>query len=78
MLEACGAVEGSTPSHPTVYEVDIGWRRWTVNPEVLTGRASSILVIHLWDGSSIGRAPRLQRGGCGFESHPLHLTVDVV
>ena len=31
---------------------------------------------HLWGCSSVGRAPALQAGGHGFESHHLHPETD--
>src|SRR5713101_7372033 len=30
------------------------------------------MVVHTWAASSVGRAPRSQRGGRGFESHAVH------
>ncbi len=34
-----------------------------------------IPVINFWADSSAGRAPRLQRGGLGFESLSVHLWI---
>src|SRR2546427_4584656 len=37
---------------------------------------TSIPIFGVRGGSSVGRAPGLQPGGRGFESHPLHSTSD--
>ena len=51
-------VGGSSPLGPTTY---LSVRQW---------RNSKFPII--WGCSSVGRAPALQAGGHGFESHHLH------
>ena len=66
-------------------ELDAGWSspvaRWAHNPKVAGSNpapatkfeiAVSGLKVLIRGRSSVGRAPRLQRGGQGFESPHLH------
>ena len=43
-----------------------------IHHEVISPAEQISLAKHIWGCSSVGRAPALQAGGHGFESHHLH------
>ena len=60
-------VGGSSPLGPTTY-----FLREESKAKKLPKREREIITTTLWGCSSAGRAPALQAGGHGFESHHLH------